>query len=381
MSSSTTSSLKSFSTSKNGVAISSNNSTKKKDDVKSCSKQPSETNDKESSIKSLFKNKKDNAAKKNVSFSKDTDFTTNHSLVKLNPKTGEYVPAEKDKYSITKKQIKKREQLKARTTLKDGIKIFIYYVFLISLYFFFAWVVFCIFKPRENNRPHIHGESSFHGYEPQLIATPMEKDPAGKNYLVRFDSSDPSTYQIYLEKIKKFLTNYEDKSHGRRCSFGDTNKDIHETSIKEKRFCLNEEKYNDVLPDCTDEHDYGFKYGNPCFILSLNNHLNWVPGKLDETYKEENNLHDFDTTHYIPITCTGGSNTINATYSNKNGINKKYYPFFNIQGFHKGYQMIQFYDVQPNTEYRITCIAHTGNDHKKFDKKKNQVVIKIIKNQ
>uniref|UniRef100_A0A0K0EJE2 SUN domain-containing protein n=1 Tax=Strongyloides stercoralis TaxID=6248 RepID=A0A0K0EJE2_STRER len=369
MNSSTSSTIKSAPTSTN------NGNTTNKDNTETSKHSSIKKNVKDSQRESSFVSKKNLSAKKTVSFSKDTDFTTNHRLVKINPKD------EKSKYMLTKKQLKLRELVKSKVSLIDYGKMVLFYVILLSIYFIYAFIMYLIFKPSDIGQPIIHGESSFHGYEPKLIAIPMEKHATEKIQLVKFDQSDPNSYKSYITKIETFLKSFKNTNNGRNCSVGETNKDVNDGLLKEKNFCLNNENFPKLLSDCTTEHDFGFKYGNPCFFITLNNHLNWVPGNLNEKYINENKLNDIDTNHHIPITCNNPDNNIKIEYENKNGINKKFYPYLNIKGFHKGYLIVQLYDLVPNKEYIITCIAHTGNDHKKFKNEKSTAIIRIIKSQ
>ncbi|CEF60898.1 Sodium/potassium-transporting ATPase subunit beta family-containing protein [Strongyloides ratti] len=361
---STSSTLKSAQTSTDFV------NTKSKKKTKSSKSSLIKHNDENKERLSLLTDEKYSSSKKTISFSKDTDFTTNHHLLKINTKYGE------NKNMLTGKQLKLRELVKSRITFVDCGKIILFYIILNSFYFIFTLIMFAIFKPSNIDHPIIHGESSFHGYEPKLITIPMTKNPGGKLKFLKFDPSDISTYELYTKQIEKFLELFNDTSNGRNCLIGETNKDVNDGLLKQNKFCMNKQINSITLPDCTTEHDFGFKYGNPCFFLSLNNHLNWIPGNLNETYINENNLNGIDTNHYIPITCHNDDNNIRFKYSDKNGINKKFYPFLNIKGFHKGYVIIQFYDLIPNKEYILTCILHTGNNEKKL--KENKVIIRII---
>uniref|UniRef100_A0A0N4Z4R1 SUN domain-containing protein n=1 Tax=Parastrongyloides trichosuri TaxID=131310 RepID=A0A0N4Z4R1_PARTI len=333
--------------------------------------------------KSIMAKKDKPSVPKSVTFDKSTDFSTNHRLIRVNQNSTNDCEINLNKLSRIRDNAK-REKLKMKTTSKDYGKMILYYICLITMYFTFSLFVYVIFRPTIGRQPEIHGLGSFHGYEPQLNVIPMAKDPRGKTQLVRFDSSDPSSYSLYNDKIKTFLGSFKESKYSRVCNVAESNKDFVNSEDEQKRFCVKDESYKLNLMDCTEEHDFGFKYGHPCFFLTLNNHLNWVPGKLNAAYLKTHKLETFDTNHFIPIVCNGENDEdkkVLIKYGNHNGINKKYYPFLNIKGFHKGFQVIQFQGLVVDIEYTFICVAHTGNDDKKFEGKSNEVRIKIIKTQ
>uniref|UniRef100_A0A0N4ZL87 SUN domain-containing protein n=1 Tax=Parastrongyloides trichosuri TaxID=131310 RepID=A0A0N4ZL87_PARTI len=126
---------------------------------------------------------------------------------------------------------------------------------------------------------------------------------------------------------------------------------------------------------CSIENDYGYSSGEPCFLLYLNNVLNWnkptfnnsnIPPKYNS---DRHNFSDVESLKYtIPVSCSlkgkEGDGNKHFTYDSYGIIDQQnYYPVsINTDVTKKPYMFVQLKNIPKNVKNTVTCQYYVDNE-------------------
>ena len=187
----------------------------------------------------------------------------------------------------------------------------------------------------------------------------------------------------YLIETSKELANNKSEPKGDGQANKDSDSGANQTitiNCNEKK--SEEEARGSVCPfdssaipaDCQAAQNYSFPLGQPCILIKLNRIYGWKPEPHQwrpADYPEEAPF----TAGNIQITCEGQHDPDKehlgpVEYFPPNGIDVKYYPFFNQPGYQSPYVMVHFKNPKRNTLIYIECKAWAKNvEHDRYNRK------------
>jgi sodium/potassium-transporting ATPase subunit beta len=218
------------------------------------------------------------------------------------------------------------------------------------------------------------GESII-GTNPGVGMRPHSPRERVESALIHYREGSNGDFQHWVENISGYLSELSGET-----AANNSNSQTIKINCNEKK--SDEEARETICPfdssaipaDCKAAQNYSFPLGQPCILIKLNRIYGWKPEPHDwrpATYPEEapfepakiqitcEGQHDPDKEHLGPV-----------EYFPSNGIDVKYYPFFNQPGYQSPYVMVHFKNPKRNTLIYIECKAWAKNvEHDRYNRK------------
>uniref|UniRef100_A0A3B3VGR7 Sodium/potassium-transporting ATPase subunit beta n=1 Tax=Poecilia latipinna TaxID=48699 RepID=A0A3B3VGR7_9TELE len=188
-------------------------------------------------------------------------------------------------------------------------------------------------------------------YQDRIVPSGLSFSPYAANFDIIFKKDDPSSYEKYVNSLKKFIEQYNDEKQTDDMKFEDcgaipksyTERGELDSKAGQRKSCRFSRR---ELQDCSGQNDttFGFKEGKPCLILKLNRMINFRPtppsnkGKIGE------------------IKYFG--------FAGRGGFPLQYYPYYGKM-LHPNYLQplvgVKFTNVTMNKELKVECRVYGGD--------------------
>jgi sodium/potassium-transporting ATPase subunit beta len=247
----------------------------------------------------------------------------------------------------------------SKAWFKLSLYFFLFYGLLAAFFTFMLYIFYLLIDLKTPTYYNKDSVMNFREVNPGLGFRP-QFDPESE--LIYLNTSDAKSWkERHYQSLDLFLQRYErnkNKSfvgaHGRRVTFN----------------------YEEIIANspCSRSKFYGLNTAQPCVLLKLNRIFGWLPiytHKLPiniTNIKEDMNAVE----KHIYVACSGESGTDRdnlgqidyySTYRNNKigGINFKYFPFRNQNGYLSPLVFAHFRSVTPNTLINVECKAYAKN--------------------
>lgn len=238
----------------------------------------------------------------------------------------------------------------AASWAKIGLFYLVYYGCLAG---FFAIMLVVFFQTMTDEKPSLTEYQSLIKFNPGMGYRPQ---PDVERTLIEFKQGQPETYQHYIDNLQSFLEDYEDQTGTDPCADGDTERD----PAVPCSFPVSQ-----LSGDCTYDRKFGYDEGRPCVLLKMNKIYNWLPEDFDNGTVPVEAGSNYSPGN-VAITCEGEEapdvdNMGPMKFYPSAGINFKYYPYLNQEGFLTPFVMVQFTEPRPGTLVQVWCKAWAKN--------------------
>uniref|UniRef100_A0A3B3WSZ2 Sodium/potassium-transporting ATPase subunit beta n=1 Tax=Poecilia mexicana TaxID=48701 RepID=A0A3B3WSZ2_9TELE len=188
-------------------------------------------------------------------------------------------------------------------------------------------------------------------YQDRIVPSGLSFSPYAANFDIIFKKDDPSSYEKYVNSLKKFIEQYNDEKQTDDMKFEDcgaipksyTERGELDSKAGQRKSCRFSRR---ELQDCSGQNDttFGFKEGKPCLILKLNRMINFRP-------KPPSNKGKIGEIKYFG-------------FAGRGGFPLQYYPYYGKM-LHPNYLQplvgVKFTNLTMNKELKIECRVYGGD--------------------
>lgn len=254
--------------------------------------------------------------------------------------------------------------------LKIGVFYLIFYGCLAG---FFAAMLAGFFTTLDDSAPTQQNMYSLIKSNPGMGFRPM---PNVESTLISFDANKEETYKKYVDNIKEFLKEHNEKIQG--ANYTDC-----QDGVSPEKGSVCEFDMTKLGDECTEENNFGYSNGTPCVLLKINRVYNWAPETFEcnKSISEETAhaqegrkaLKDRCTYDHVGITCEGESesdsdNLQDVDFYPTEGYSKAFFPYLNTKGYQSPLVFARFTKVKHGALIQVWCklwaynIKHHKND-------------------
>uniref|UniRef100_A0A3B3YBI7 Sodium/potassium-transporting ATPase subunit beta n=1 Tax=Poecilia mexicana TaxID=48701 RepID=A0A3B3YBI7_9TELE len=190
-------------------------------------------------------------------------------------------------------------------------------------------------------------------YQDRIVPSGLSFLPYATNFDIIFKKDDPSSYEAYVESLKKFIEQYNDEKQTDDRKFEDcgaipksyTERGELDSNVGQRKSCRFSRS---ELQGCSGEIDttFGFKEGKPCLIVKSNS--------LPDALKREEDKGKIGEIKYFG-------------FAGRGGFPLQYYPYYGKM-LHPNYLQplvgVKFTNLTMNKELKVECRVYGGGYEK-----------------
>ncbi|CDW52713.1 sodium:potassium transporting atpase subunit [Trichuris trichiura] len=236
-----------------------------------------------------------------------------------------------------------------------------YIVFYSCLAGFFAINMAIFLQLTDSKVPRYYGKGSIIGINPGMGYQPWLRDDP-ESTLIYINKSDPSSYQKYVDQLRKFYSKYKNLNDTRQCN-GPEENNSQDTDIA----CAFDQFAAIRNSNCGEEDSFGFSNGTPCIVLTLNKLIGWKPvaypkDSAPDIIKE---VYNYDQPN-VAVACEGEQFTDSEhigelKYIPASGIPHKFFPYKVMKNYHQPFALVKFLSPSEGVLLEIECKAYAYN--------------------
>ncbi|XP_014885128.1 sodium/potassium-transporting ATPase subunit beta-1-like [Poecilia latipinna] len=219
-------------------------------------------------------------------------------------------------------------------------------------------------------------------YQDRIVPSGLSFLPHATNFDIIFKKDDPSSYEAYVESLKKFIEQYNDEKQTDDRKFEDcgaipksyTERGELDSNVGQRKSCRFSRS---ELQGCSGEIDttFGFKEGKPCLIVKLNRIVNFRPQPPFRSNSLPDALKVTTFANLMPVFCTykreedkGKIGEIKYFgFAGRGGFPLQYYPYYGKM-LHPNYLQplvgVKFTNLTMNKELKVECRVYGGGYEK-----------------
>ncbi|XP_014885129.1 sodium/potassium-transporting ATPase subunit beta-233-like [Poecilia latipinna] len=219
-------------------------------------------------------------------------------------------------------------------------------------------------------------------YQDRIVPSGLSFSPYAANFDIIFKKDDPSSYEKYVNSLKKFIEQYNDEKQTDDMKFEDcgaipksyTERGELDSKAGQRKSCRFSRR---ELQDCSGQNDttFGFKEGKPCLILKLNRMINFRPTPPSSNDSLPDALKGKSFDNLMPVHCTNRFEVDKGKigeikyfgFAGRGGFPLQYYPYYGKM-LHPNYLQplvgVKFTNVTMNKELKVECRVYGGGYEK-----------------
>ncbi|KHJ40903.1 sodium / potassium ATPase beta chain [Trichuris suis] len=236
-----------------------------------------------------------------------------------------------------------------------------YIVFYSCLAGFFAINMAIFLQLTDPKVPRYYGKGSIIGINPGMGYQPWLRDDP-ESTLIYINRSDPSSYEKYVNQLRKFYSKYKNLNDTRQCNEpGESNSQDTDIACAFDLFAAIENS------SCGEKDDFGFSSGQPCIVLTLNKLIGWKPVAYPENSAPDaiKEVYDYDQPN-VAVACEGEQFTDSEhigklQYIPTSGIPHKFFPYRVMKNYHQPFALVKFLSPTRGVLLEIECKAYAYN--------------------
>ncbi|KAG9509047.1 hypothetical protein GZH46_02444, partial [Fragariocoptes setiger] len=283
-----------------------------------------------------------------------------------------HYPVAKPKVKLTKSQKfklflwnPKTRKCMGRTPLGWAKLVAFYIVLYTSLAAIWIFLFYLFRLTISDKYPKWQLADSIIGMNPGVGYRPQNPRNRVESALIAFRQGTHGDYQQWIESLNNFLSPYENRTSIKKidCT-GLRNRDRDsmcpfDTSI--------------IPSECSLAQNFSYTLGKPCVSLKLNRIYGWMPQPYETRPSNYPPAAPFRP-GVIQITCEGQNDPdkehIGPIAYYPQGIELKYYPYYNQPGYQSPFVMVQFKNPRPDVVIYVECKAWAKNiQHDRYNKR------------
>ncbi|KAG1686100.1 Sodium/potassium-transporting ATPase subunit beta-2 [Nymphon striatum] len=244
-----------------------------------------------------------------------------------------------------------------------GLFYLVFYAFLAA---FFAIMLAVFLQTLDSREPKWQLGASRIGTNPGMGVIPKPKSDNVDSTLIWFTHGTEGNWQHWAESIKNFT-----EVSRRKGDSTDGNADICAPGSKRPDGQSCHLDISRVINSsvCTEQEQYGYRYGQPCVIVKLNKIFGWVPEPYDKDDLPDDmpqTLKDKFDSNYIGVSCEGENaadkeNIGQMNYFPSAGLPNNFYPFNNQEKYEVPFVFVHFTNPTKGVLINIECRAWAKN--------------------
>lgn len=260
---------------------------------------------------------------------------------------------------------------------KIGLFYVFFYLFLAGYFAFMMTVFYSTLDTHKNGRPKYTPTDGSILRHPGVSIRPRTT-PEFMFAAIWFDSTNPASYEGFVESLDSFVKPYRDSKQSRSdCSAGTRPTG---TSCK---FDIN------LLGPCASDRAWGFDKLEPCILIKINKLLDWKPEPYtskdlpDDAPQEllthiQNLEQSGKDASYTWLSCKAVKGDCMIDYYPEPGFPQVYFPFDNSPGYLSPIVAIKISNLTVNVDVHVVCTLWAKNIVRNGYKKQLGEVIFVL---